>query len=66
MLPWNERVTMLSINPDAATRDDIARLASELMQANEQIEELREQLKEKYSQGIKDGLNQAAEIVRKT
>ena len=30
-LPWCERVAMLSIHPDAATREDIARLASELM-----------------------------------
>jgi hypothetical protein len=29
-LPWSERVNMLSINPDAATRDDIARMAAEL------------------------------------
>ena len=29
-LPWMERVTMLSINPDAANRNDIARMAAEL------------------------------------
>lgn len=29
-LPWSERVNMLSINPDAASRDDIARLATEV------------------------------------
>ncbi len=29
-LTWPERVNMLSINPDAATRDDVARMASEL------------------------------------
>lgn len=37
-LPWSERVNMLSINPDAANRDDIARLASELTAANNNIE----------------------------
>jgi len=30
-LPWNERITQLSIHPDAASREDIARLASELL-----------------------------------
>lgn len=29
-LPWGERVNMLSINPDAATRDDVAKLAASL------------------------------------
>jgi len=31
-LPWDERVTMLSINPDAATREDVADMAAELME----------------------------------
>src|SRR5215831_20503968 len=26
-LPWNELIIVLAINPDAATRDDVARLA---------------------------------------
>lgn len=32
-LPWSERVAMLSIHPDAASREDVARLAAELMEA---------------------------------
>ncbi|KKM77435.1 hypothetical protein LCGC14_1370080 [marine sediment metagenome] len=42
MLPWNEKVPMLSIHPDAATRDDIARLAAELMEANKQLNNARD------------------------
>lgn len=30
---WLERVPMLSINPDAATRDDVANLAAHLMES---------------------------------
>lgn len=32
-LPWPDRVAMLSVNPDAANRDDVARMAAELMEA---------------------------------
>ncbi len=39
-LPWEEKVPMLSIHPDAASAGDTARLASELMQALAKIQRL--------------------------
>lgn len=35
-LPWDEKVAMLSINPDAASSSDVAQLASELMNCHQQ------------------------------
>lgn len=42
-LPWGERVNRLSVNPDAASRDDIAKLARELMEKHKRVWELEEQ-----------------------
>lgn len=44
-IPWSERVNMLSINPDAASRDDVAKMAAELSDAKA-IEEERDRLRE--------------------
>ena len=41
-LPWSERIPMLSINPDAATKEDIAKLAAELMEARHELLRLSE------------------------
>ena len=39
-LPWPERVNMLSVHPDAATRDDIARMAAELSEVLKEVERM--------------------------
>jgi len=41
-LPWDERVTMLSINPDAARREDVAKMAADLIYQWEYNAKLRE------------------------
>ena len=40
-LPWSERVPMLSINPDAASRHDVGRLAAELMECRKEVIEIK-------------------------
>jgi hypothetical protein len=47
-LPWEERVVMLSINPEAATVSDIAKLAADLMDAKAQVLELKQILDDVY------------------
>jgi ribosomal protein L29 len=42
-LPWEERVALLSVHPDAASRDDVARLAAELMEMHAKLTPLRAQ-----------------------
>lgn len=39
---WLERIPTLSINPDMATKEDVARLASELMEARHKLQRLSE------------------------
>ena len=39
-LPWEERVTMLQINPDAASRDDVARLAEQVVAYEDSLREI--------------------------
>ena len=40
--PWHDRVPMLSVHPDAATRYDIVRMASELMNARHLLWQLEQ------------------------
>jgi hypothetical protein len=39
---WLERISTLSINPDMATREDIAHLAADLMEARHELTRLSE------------------------
>ncbi len=48
-LPWNERIPAISINPDMATREDIARLAAELMDARHELYVLKRQQEDPIS-----------------
>lgn len=48
-LTWTERLPMLSINPDAATRHDVARMAAELMECRKCILDLRAKISEAVS-----------------
>lgn len=45
MIPWTERVPMLSIHPDAASREEVARMAAELMEALRSIDNLEHESK---------------------
>jgi|WetSurMetagenome_2_1015567.scaffolds.fasta_scaffold03374_5 hypothetical protein len=37
MIPWNERVTAISINPEMAKISDIARMADDLMRCRREL-----------------------------
>jgi hypothetical protein len=37
MIPWNEKIVAMSIHPDMADRNDVARLATELLEANRKL-----------------------------
>jgi hypothetical protein len=43
-LPWSEKVNMLSINPDAASREDIAKMAAELSEKDRELQKARKEL----------------------
>lgn len=59
-LPYFERILMLSINPDAATRDDVAMMASDLMEKNR----LLGLLKRNCIRSIEIGLESVREELR--
>ena len=57
-LPWNEMVPTLSIHPDAACLEDIARMAAELMEARSALVRLRQEIK-----GLTERLARAEEVM---
>lgn len=48
---WLERIVALSVNPDMADRDDVARLAADLMEARHALHELRLACTDAYKAG---------------
>ncbi len=70
-LPWSERVNAISINPDMANRDDIAKMASEHAELTAQLKAKDAEIS-KYQAGnvpiseiIADNENLANEIAAK-
>lgn len=51
-LPWRERINMLAVHPDAANRDDVAKLASELGDCLRLLEIIRRKIEEVQSKEI--------------
>jgi hypothetical protein len=49
-MTWDERIATISINPDMASREDVANLASELMEARAEVKRLREALEDMVDQ----------------
>lgn len=49
-IPWSEKVNMLSINPDAANRNDVARMASELPDLQSQLDAERKSKDRAYTE----------------
>lgn len=50
---WKDRITILSVNPDAASRDDVAQLASDLMKARSLISYFMGDADEPYEETVK-------------
>jgi hypothetical protein len=47
-LPWSERINAISVNPDMANRDDVAKMAAQLSEAKAEVEALQQQIKDKW------------------
>jgi hypothetical protein len=53
---WFDRITVLSVHPDAATRDDISRLASDLMRCRNELARLLDVVADQDVESITDVL----------
>ena len=51
-LPWFERAPMLSINPEAASANDVARMAAQWMAYRHELERVRDLVGEQDSEII--------------